>query len=137
MQDWSMQVWKLAGMQVCKYDSMQECKNAICYLLTESFYLKLAITCKNFFLPLVVVRLVFFFLVRTLLMENSINISFLNIPDSASKQSRSVWNLKRHSSPCLINCWGLFLRRRIFSPVTGMHKRVDNKVCFISNWQGN
>ena len=69
-----MQVY--ACMQVCKYSSMQEYKNDICfslsvtcslrlaiyYLLTESFYLKLAITCKNLFLSLVVVRLVIFVL---------------------------------------------------------------------------
>ena len=35
---------------------------AICELLSESFYLKLAIICKNLFLSLVVVRLVIFFL---------------------------------------------------------------------------
>ena len=35
--------------------------NAICNLLSESFYLKLATTCKNLFLSLVVVRLVIFF----------------------------------------------------------------------------
>ena len=33
---------------------------AICYLLSESFFLKFAITCKNLFLSLVVVRLVIF-----------------------------------------------------------------------------
>ena len=33
---------------------------AICYLLSVYFYLKLAITCKNLFLSLVVVRLVIF-----------------------------------------------------------------------------
>ena len=33
---------------------------ALCYLLSEAFHLKLAITCKNLFLSLVVVRLVIF-----------------------------------------------------------------------------
>ena len=33
---------------------------ALIYLLSESFYLKLAVTCKNLSLSLVVVRLVFF-----------------------------------------------------------------------------
>ena len=35
---------------------------AICELLSESFYLKLVIICKNLFLSLVVVRLVIFFM---------------------------------------------------------------------------
>ena len=35
---------------------------AICDLLSDSFYLKLATTCKNLFLSLVVVRLVIFFI---------------------------------------------------------------------------
>ena len=33
---------------------------AICYLISEYFFLNLAITCKNLFLSLVVVRLVIF-----------------------------------------------------------------------------
>ena len=39
---------------------------ALCYLLSESFYLKLVTTCKNLFLSLVVVRLVIFFLYFTI-----------------------------------------------------------------------
>ena len=38
---------------------------AICFLLSESFYLKLATTCKNWFLSLVVVRLVIFCIILT------------------------------------------------------------------------
>ena len=56
------------SMKTCRYASMQECYMllAICDLLyvdlliTESFYLKLAINCNNYFLSLVVVRLVIF-----------------------------------------------------------------------------
>ena len=33
---------------------------AICYMLSESFYLKLATACKNLFISLVAVRLVIF-----------------------------------------------------------------------------
>ena len=33
---------------------------SICYLLYDAFYMKLAITCKNLFLSLIVVRLVIF-----------------------------------------------------------------------------
>ena len=67
-----IEVYKYENMQVCKYANMKVCKNArmlfatcylwlaICYLLTKSFYLKLAITCRNFFLSLVVVRHVIF-----------------------------------------------------------------------------
>ena len=64
IEDWSMQVWKDVGMQLCKYARMQEyylllsifdLLYATCYI-TEFFYLKLAITCKNFFLSLVVVK---------------------------------------------------------------------------------
>ena len=77
----SMQVCKIEvcmyeNLQVWKYANLKVCKNArilfatcylwlaICYLLTKSFYLKLALTCKNFFLSLVVVRLVIFNLHR-------------------------------------------------------------------------
>ena len=61
----SMQVCKYVGIQVCKYANMQVCMYAgmqvlARYLLSESFYLKLAITCKNLFLLLVAVRLVVF-----------------------------------------------------------------------------
>ena len=39
---------------------------AICYLLSESFFLKLAITCKYLFLSLIVVRLVIFCIQSTI-----------------------------------------------------------------------
>ena len=67
-----IEVYKYENMQVCKYASMQECNlllaicdflSVTCYMLLANwiFYLKLAITCKNFFLSLVVVRLIIFY----------------------------------------------------------------------------
>ena len=92
---------KYANMQVCKYANMQVCKNArmlfascylwlaICYLLTESFFLKLAITCKNLFPFAPVVRLVIFFFIWP---QNSICLFFL-------PYMRDVWGCHSSNTP--------------------------------------
>jgi len=78
----SMQVCKYASMQACKYASMQVCKYASmlllakCYFISDEFYLKLVITCKNLFPFAPVVRLVIFSM----------------LPELGTPQSQSVKN---------------------------------------------